>query len=274
MAIVLVTGADDGLGAALAVGLAQDGHVVVAASPDGGRPAAATDDLLLESVAIDLADPDSIRRGVDEVTNLFGGLDIVIVGRTPGALVPMELLPREVLDESVARNMVGPIQLVQACVPALRRSADGRIIALSSLAGVVGLPASGACSAVQSGLEAALEAWRYELMPDGIKVSVVQTVGNDPVLGSDVTGRADRSLYGPLLHTARELRRRACDWCDDDLVLAAVRRLIAADDPEFHHTLGAYAALANELRRADDVERSTAIRRLYRLDEWVVRVAA
>lgn len=271
MAKVLISGTDQRFGAALAVVLAQQGHLVAAGSPEGGLPEGATEDLAIEPVSLDLsASTASIERGVDSARRLLDGLDWVIVDGPTGPLVPLELISDEVLDGTVAFHLVGPIRLLRAAIPDLRGSSDPRILAISTLAATTGLPASGACSAARAGLEVALEALRYELLPDGIRVSVIQAVSPEPSLGHDHVDADDDPYYRPLLDAARELRIQASRSCDPLHVVARALEVLAADRPEFRYPLGRYAALASELRGSDRafVE---VVERLYRLDEWLIR---
>ena len=269
MATILVTQADVGLGADLAVGLAQDGHRVAAASPSGAPPAGTTGDLLVEPIVIDLAGPDSIRQGVDRAATVFGGLDVVILNGEAGPLVPLEHLPAADLARLVDINLVGPIHLVQAALPRLRASGDGRVVAISTLAAAAALPASGACSAVRSGLEAALQAWRYELLPDGIDISVLEIAYE--LADADARPHRHDGAYGALLAAAADVRRRASRASHHDLVLDAMRRILATERPDFRHTLSGFAALAADLRAADETTLAAEIGHLYRLDEWLVK---
>lgn len=272
MAKVLVAGTDDPLGASLAIGLAQDGHTVAAGSPQAAWPDGTTANLHLEPIRLDLTSGQTaMEASLDDVRRALDGVDwVVLPGRT-GPLVPVEHLPTEVLDEAVAANLIGPIRLLRDLVPDLRRSGDGRIVVISSLAGAAGLPASAACSATRAGLEAALDALRYELLPDGIKVSVIQAVSAHPTIGGDLIDTRGASHYGPLLDTARELRDQASRWSNDEHVLDEVRRVLESDHPAFRSPVGSYAALAAELQDGRATP-SDVVGRLYRLDEWVVQV--
>ncbi len=274
MAKILVAGTDDPLGASLAIGLAQDGHTVAAGSPQGTWPEGTAANLQLEAIRLDLASgPAAMEASLEDLRRVLDGLDWVVLSGRAGPLVPVEHLPTEVLDEAVAVNLVGPIRLIRELLADLRRSSDGRIIAISSLAGAAGLPASAACSATRAGLEAALDALRYELLPDGIKVSVVQAVGSRPTIGRDMVEARGASHYGPLLDTARELRDQASRWSNDEHVLDEVRRVLESDHPAFRSPVGSYAALAAELQDGRATP-SDVIGRLYRLDEWLIEVGS
>lgn len=271
MANVLVTGTDSRLGATLATGLAEAGHTVAAGSPDGAWPQGMSGDLELEPVRLSLAaDHAAMEAGLEDVRRTLGWLDwVVVLGRT-GPLVPVELLPTDVLESTVAMNLVGPIRLIRDLIPDLRQSSDGRIVAISSLAGATGLPASAACSAARAGLEAALDALRYELLPDDIKVAVIQAVDAIPSIGHDLVESSGESHYGPLLDTAGELRHQASRWADDGHVLDEVVRALEADRPAFRTPVGAYAALAAEIQDGSATP-SDVVNRLYRLDEWLIQ---
>lgn len=269
MAKVLVTETDSALGATLAAGLAQDGHMVAACSASGAWPDGATDDLDIEPVCLDLSEDDvALDAGLAHIRQVFSGLDWIVLTGSSGPLFPLELLSTAALDKIVSVNLTGPIRLLQRVIPDLRQSADGRVLAISSLASVSGLPASGACCAARSGLEAALESLRYELLPDGTEVSVIQTASTVTTIGVDDLNVESDSFYRPLLDAASEVREQASRWVSDDLVLDQARRILEDDHPDFGHPLGPYAALACEVR-AGEVDPAEIVGGLYRLDEWL-----
>ncbi|MEN5074089.1 SDR family NAD(P)-dependent oxidoreductase [Isoptericola cucumis] len=143
MKIALVTGANRGIGLAVARRLARDGiHVVVAArSDDAGRAAA---DLLrseggrASSVRLDVTDPEQARAAAAVVAQQLGRLDVLV--NNAGVLPEATARPAEVVDAGLFRatydtNVLGPVVVTEAFLPLLRRSPAGRIVNVSSRMG-------------------------------------------------------------------------------------------------------------------------------------------
>jgi len=144
MKIALVTGGTRGIGLASARRLAQDGaHVVVGARrPEAGAEAAerlARDGLAASSVALDVTDPASVRAAADQVAERFGRLDVLVnnAGILPEATntAPAEVVDLAMFQQTYATNVLGPVAVVEAFLPLLRRSEAGRIVNVSSTVG-------------------------------------------------------------------------------------------------------------------------------------------
>ncbi|MGC5165509.1 SDR family oxidoreductase [Luteimicrobium sp. DT211] len=144
MKIALVTGGTRGIGLASARRLAQDGaHVVVGARrPETGDEAAdqlVRDGLAASSVALDVTDPTSVRVAAGQVAERFGRLDVLVnnAGILPEATQadPAEVVDLAMFEQTYATNVLGPVALVEAFLPLLRRSPGGRIVNVSSTMG-------------------------------------------------------------------------------------------------------------------------------------------
>ncbi|MBV1780081.1 SDR family oxidoreductase [Paeniglutamicibacter sp. ABSL32-1] len=131
----LVTGAAGGLGRDIALGLADQGHLVLACDNSagiaklggerGGR---------IRTMQLDLTEPHADRTLVDGAIELLGGLDALVnnagVGG-PGML--LEHTSDEDLEQVLAVNMIAPARLCRASLPSLRLSGRGRIVNMGSL---------------------------------------------------------------------------------------------------------------------------------------------
>ncbi|HWK93484.1 MAG TPA: SDR family NAD(P)-dependent oxidoreductase [Luteimicrobium sp.] len=144
MKIALVTGGTRGIGLASARRLAQDGnHVVLGARrPEAGAAAAdrlARDGLAASSVVLDVTDPASVRAAADQVAERFGRLDVLVnnAGILPEATntAPAEVVDLAMFQQTYATNVLGPVAVVEAFLPLLRRSEAGRIANVSSTVG-------------------------------------------------------------------------------------------------------------------------------------------
>ncbi len=134
--IALVTGANKGLGLAAARRLAEQGWTVLLGSRDPDRGAAAAAELGgldVRAVALDVTSEPSVRAAATLVDTDYGRLDVLvnnagIVGvRQPPAEVGAEEM-REVYET----NVFGPVRMMRAFLPLLRRSVAPRVVMVSS----------------------------------------------------------------------------------------------------------------------------------------------
>src|SRR4051812_18970689 len=135
MKVALVTGANKGIGAAIAEGLARQGLTVVVAARDAGRGAAVAERIGGRAVVLDVTADASVEAAAAQVEAWFGRLDVLVNnagisgpvdGQVPGA-VDLEAI-RAVFDT----NLFGVIRVTEAFLPLLRRSRDARIVNVSS----------------------------------------------------------------------------------------------------------------------------------------------
>lgn len=132
----LVTGGSRGIGAAIALALAEGGaDVAITYSRSGERAAEivrAVEAKGRKAVAIqaDAGDPAAIRRSVDEAVAVLGGLDIVVNNAAIASYATVGDVDAKTIDEMFAVNVRGSILTSQAAMPHL--NAGGRIITIGS----------------------------------------------------------------------------------------------------------------------------------------------
>ncbi len=170
MPSVLVTGASRGIGLAIARHLSGRGWDVYATA----RSAADLQDLgrlpNVHPLELDVTDrsavaglPDHLPARLDGVVNNAG---IIVQG-------PVEGLALDDLSRQLEVNVTAQIAVVQAVLPRLR-AAQGRVVFMSSVSGLITLPGTGAYSASKYALESLADALRIELRPWRIPVSLIE----------------------------------------------------------------------------------------------------
>ncbi|WP_338895317.1 SDR family oxidoreductase [Streptomyces sp. TG1A-60] len=138
--VAVVTGAAGGLGLAVARRLAGDGFTVAAldiAEPDDTDAIAG-----VRTWRCDVRDPAATRRAVAEIAEAYGGVDVLVnnAGLLSGRAPLLDTTPEE-LHRFFAVNAVGPLLMVQACVPWLSASPHrGRVINVASRTFFTGAP--------------------------------------------------------------------------------------------------------------------------------------
>lgn len=171
---ILITGCSSGIGYACAKGLAERGWQVVASV----RRRADAERLRgegLESVVLDLDDPESIDGGLKATLAITGGgLDALFNNGAYGQPGAVEDLTRETLRAQFETNLFGWHELTCRVIPIMRAQGHGRIVQNSSVLGLVTMPFRGAYSASKFALEGLTDTLRLELRGSGIHVSLIE----------------------------------------------------------------------------------------------------
>ncbi|MGH9105412.1 MAG: SDR family oxidoreductase [Acidimicrobiales bacterium] len=166
--VALVTGASAGIGRATAAALAKAGWTVVGAS----RRATAGEGWT--ALMMDVDDDTSVAEGVGSVLERHGRVDAVVTCAGWGVAGAVEQTPIGEAKAQLETNFWGSLRVVQAVLPVMRANRAGRIVFVSSIGGVVGLPFAAFYSASKFALEGLAEALAYEVGPLGIKVTLLQ----------------------------------------------------------------------------------------------------
>lgn len=186
----LVTGAGQGIGAALALGLAQAGADVMvhyANSDEGARKVAAEIEGMGRKSSVvqgDLTDAEQADRVVAEAVEYLGGLDIVV--NNAGHLVgrsTIEEMSNEHWDKVFALNVSTAFYVTRAATPHLSKSQGGRVIMMSSLASENGGGAGAvAYAAAKSAVVGLTRGLAKELAPKSITVNALAPgfIGDTP----------------------------------------------------------------------------------------------
>lgn len=176
---VLITGGTDGLGKAAAVLLARRGWRVFASGRSAEKRAqmnalAAQEKLSIESVEMDVCDGHSVERAVREVIARAGTLDALVNNAGVGYVAAVEDLRLEDLRAQLETNFFGVVRVTQAVLPHMRENRRGRILMISSVAGLIVPPTYAAYSSSKFALEGLSNALRLEIAPFGIRVVLIE----------------------------------------------------------------------------------------------------
>lgn len=213
---VVITGASRGLGFASATRLYREGWRVVAAmrSPEKAMPVlreaagAGEDDDRLIGVQLDLTDGASIAAAAKTITEAVGAPYALVHNAGISAAGMVEETSPDLWERMFATNIFGPVALTKALLPAMREAGRGRIVLISSAAGVRGMPATAPYSAVKGALERWGESMAGEVGPFGIGVTILVTGTYDTEIITDAGTTDDRDLDGPYAPHHRTMDKR------------------------------------------------------------------
>jgi len=166
--VILITGVSTGFGKQTALLLARNGHSVYGTI----RKECNTDDQV-HILKMDLTDHTSIKNAVHAVVKTEGRIDVLINNAGMHTGGPIETSPIENIRLQMDTNFVGTVLLTREVLPIMRQQGGGKIINISSIGGLMGLPFQAFYSASKFAIEGFSEALRMEVRPFNIKVVLI-----------------------------------------------------------------------------------------------------
>ncbi len=183
--LALITGASTGIGRATALHLAGRGWTVLAGVRDQGAGERLAADAgsagSVIALTLEVTDAEQIAQAaarVDEQAarpgvSTAGGLDALVNNAGIGVGGPLELVSPEEMRRQFDVNVLAPVAVTQAMLPALRR-ARGRIVFVSSVGGRVAMPYTAPYGGSKHAIEAFGDALRIELRSSNVKVALIE----------------------------------------------------------------------------------------------------
>jgi hypothetical protein len=201
--VVLITGASVGVGLEIARLLRGTGrHLILTARPASLGRFADVGFSDAENVWIrplDVRDRTAQEALVAEAESRLGGIDVLVnnAGISYRSVVE-HVTDRERLEQMEV-NFLSVMALTVRCLPSMRRKRAGKILAISSVGGMMAMPTMAVYSASKFALEGAYEALYYEVRPWGIRVTLIQPgfINSDGHEKVAFTDRAMASLAHP-----------------------------------------------------------------------------
>lgn len=237
--VVLITGGSSGIGKAVGEFLQQKQYTVYGTSrspekyPDSKFP-------ILE---LDVTIAETITKCVQELLSRENRIDVLINNAGAGITGPLEEIPEVEMKRNFETNFFGPIGVIKAILPTMRKQKDGLIINITSIAGYVGLPFRGIYSASKGALELLTEAYRMELKEFNIKMTNVAP-------GDFATNIAAGRYHAPVLvdspyketyKKSLDLMNEHVDGGEDPLLMAqTIHKIINTNTPKVHYKVGTF----------------------------------
>ena len=167
--IVFITGISSGFGLETAKQLSQEGHAVYGTVRREVEPLPN-----VHYLHLDVRDREAVKKVVDDIVEKEGRIDVLVNNAGMGIGGPLEFATEEEIRLQMDTNFMGLVHCVDAVLAHMRQQGGGKIIALSSIGGVMGLPFQGFYSASKFAIEGYCEALRLEVKSFGIKVVVLR----------------------------------------------------------------------------------------------------
>jgi len=227
-AVALVTGGNGGLGQRICHALAREGaHIAVmyAQSKDQAEGVARdlTSHYQINAAAFgcDITDPAAVSTLVADVTKRFGRLDILVndaAFNKSVAFTDLDNLTEELWDKILAVNLTGPMRLIKAVAPVMKAQGRGRIVNISSVAGLTPTGSSIAYAVSKAGLNHLTRCMAVALAPE----TLVNCVAPGLLEGTRATANLRPEMIQ--VNAAGSLLKKAADKDDcADMVVTMCR---------------------------------------------------
>ena len=177
--VAIVTGSSSGIGFETSLALARNGFHTFATMRDLGKDQKIKqiiekEDLSIEILELDVDSEESVNRAIKTVSEKKGRVDVLVNNAGYGMWGTVEDVSIDEFKKQFETNFFSIIRLIQKVAPIMRKQSSGNIVNISSVAGRIGFPVSPAYISSKFALEGLSESLRFELMPFGINVIIIE----------------------------------------------------------------------------------------------------
>ena len=237
--VVLITGGSSGIGKSIGEYLTEKGFMVYGTSrkPENYKESK------FPILELDVKNTQTIQQTVKAIIDIEGKLDVVINNAGAGITGAIEEIPETEIRANFDTNFFGPINVIKAVLPQMRKQHSGLIINITSIAGYMGLPYRGVYSASKGALELLTEAFRMELKDFNIKMTNIAP-------GDFATNIAAGRYHAPLLEnspykkpygdTLNVMNAHVDNGSDPNMMAQAVLKVINTENPKVHYKVGEF----------------------------------
>jgi len=244
MSIWFITGVSSGFGRALAEALLKNGKTVVG-SVRNADAKAAFEKLVpgkAHAVLMDVTDEAAVRQGIAHTEQNVGPIDVLVNNAGYGFEGAIEEATLEEVRRQFEVNVFGPVSVIKAVLPFMRKRRKGHIVNISSQGGLTTFPGVGIYNGSKFALEGISEALAKEVKHLGIKVTIVEPGAfrtdwagrsmahtNNPIPDYDESAGAFRKLLE---------QRNGRQPGDPSKAALAIIKAVESEDPPLHLLLG------------------------------------
>ena len=236
--VILITGASSGFGKISAEYLAQKGYIVYGTSRNPKEERIGN----IRMLKMDVTDTTSVEAAVSTLLSEQQQIDVLINNAGMGICGALELATAEEINLQMGTNFMGTVNVCNAVIPHMRNAGGGKIINISSIGGVLGLPFQGYYSASKFAVEGYSETLSLEMRPFNIKVCLIEpgdfaTNFTDSRKISQST--EDSPFYAATFQrTLNIIEHEERNGGNPILIAKAIHRIVKKKHPKFRYKVG------------------------------------
>lgn len=236
--VILITGISSGFGKAMAERLSADGHKVYGTHRRDVTPLPG-----VIYIKADASDDAEVEAAVSKVVEAEGRIDVFINNAGMGVGGPLEFSSLDNARTQMDVNWMGMVRFLHFVLPVMRGQREGKIICISSIGGLMGLPYQGLYSASKFAIEGYCQALRLELREFGVKVVVIEP--GDFSTGFTATRRtvADPKsfeVYKSYAKSMASIEHDEKSGLKPEVLAARVSSIVRKKDPKYSYIVATF----------------------------------
>jgi len=236
--VILITGISSGFGKAMAERLNKDGHTVY-----GTHRREVEQIPGVHYIAADATKDEDVERTVNEVIKAEKKIDVFINNAGMGMGGPLEFNSIEDARRQMDVNFLGMVRFLHFVVPVMRKVEHGRIICLSSIGGLMGLPYQGLYSASKFAIEGYCEALRLELEPFNVKVVVIEPgdFSTDFTASRNcVSDSRAYHIYESYKRCLKSIEKDEKSGLKPEYLASKISKIVSCRNPRYHYIIATF----------------------------------
>lgn len=270
--IALITGASSGFGLLTSIRLAQEGYRVIATMRDIGKKegvlAKAAECGMkeqIETMKLDITDSENIADVVQTVIQRWGSIEVLVNNAGYAVMGVIEEVPMADWRAQLETNFFGMVAVTKAVLPHMRARGKGKIINISSGAGMIGFSNTGPYSASKFAMEGFSEALRLELLPFSIPVVLVQPGTYDTgISAKHVYRNQPNSPYSKMIERFNQFNQKSERNAPNPMHVAnTIVKICQSRNPKLRYICGSDAKMIFLMKKLLP----------WRAIEWILRKA-
>ena len=223
----LITGAGRGIGRGIALAFARQGCRIAAVArteEEVGQTVAEVEKTGSDAIALvaDVTKHDEVQVAVQAALDRFGQIGILVNNAGYADFKPFDELSLDDWSYTMDVNVFGVVRFIRAVLPSMKSRGSGRIINISSVAGVKPIPKQSAYCASKAALNALSKTLAMELREHNIAVNAICPGGVDTRLAADAMPERDRAGWmtpADIAHVALFLATQSPRATTDEIII-------------------------------------------------------
>jgi NAD(P)-dependent dehydrogenase (short-subunit alcohol dehydrogenase family) len=252
--VALVTGSSSGIGFETSLMLARAGFNTYASMRNLEKSKNITEiakkeKLPLQVVQLDVNNDGSVKDAIVKILKADQRIDVLINNAGYGLFGSVEDTSIEEIKAQFETNFFGVVRVTQQVLPLMRRQNSGTIVNVSSVGGLIGLPALSAYHSTKFALEGLSESIAFELEPFGIRVVIIEPgVIRTNILNSSSSAKKALDPKSPYFSLSQKLNDNFKSMMESESssppeeVAKVILQAVTSENPQLRYSIGDDAA--------------------------------